>query len=100
MCTYFPFDAQLIVNGNHWAQRQASKAGIGFTPLDNGFADCDDGAFAGGAAGIDYIQLSGATKSVNRQLEAKTRALAGWKGYTTDLTKVSPEFVIDAYHRL
>jgi hypothetical protein len=28
-----------------------------------------------------YIQLSGATKSVNRQLEAKTRALAGWKGY-------------------
>ncbi len=33
-----------------------------------------------------YIQLSGATKSVNRQLEAKTRALAGWKGYTTNLT--------------
>jgi Transposase DDE domain len=25
-----------------------------------------------------YIQLSGATKSVNRTLEAKTRALAGW----------------------
>ena len=47
-----------------------------------------------------YIQLSGATKRVNRQLEAKTRALAGWKGYTTNLTKVSPEFVIDSYHRL
>ena len=31
-----------------------------------------------------YIQLSGASKSVNRQLEAKTRALAGWKGYTTN----------------
>ena len=42
VCTYFPFNAQLIVNGNHWAQRQASKAGTGFTPLDNGFADCDD----------------------------------------------------------
>jgi hypothetical protein len=47
-----------------------------------------------------YIQLSGATKSVNRTLEAKARALAGWKGYTTNLTKVSPEFVIDAYHQL
>jgi hypothetical protein len=47
-----------------------------------------------------YIQLSGATKSVNRALEAKTRALAGWKGYTTNLTKVSPEFIIDAYHQL
>jgi Transposase DDE domain len=47
-----------------------------------------------------YIQLSGATKSVNRQLEAKTRALAGWKGYTTNLVGQTPEFVIDAYHRL
>jgi transposase len=47
-----------------------------------------------------YIQLSGATKSVNRELEAKTRALAGWKGYTTNLTTASPEFVIDAYHQL
>ena len=47
-----------------------------------------------------YIQLSGATKSVNRQLEAKTRALAGWKGYTTNLTTASAKFVIDAYHQL
>jgi hypothetical protein len=47
-----------------------------------------------------YIQLTGATKSVNRSLEAKSRALAGWKGYTTNLTTVTPEFVIDAYHQL
>ena len=47
-----------------------------------------------------YIQLSGATKSVNRDLEAKTRALAGWKGYTTNLAGHSAEFVIDAYHQL
>jgi hypothetical protein len=47
-----------------------------------------------------FIQLSGATKSVNRQLEAKARALAGWKGYTTNLTSQTPEFVIDAYHQL
>src|SRR6476620_6265612 len=47
-----------------------------------------------------YIQLSGATKSVNRQLEAKTRALAGWKGYTTNLVGQPPAFVIDAYHQL
>ena len=42
----------------------------------------------------------GATKTVNRQLEAKTRALAGWKGYTTNLTGVGSDFVIDAYHQL
>jgi len=47
-----------------------------------------------------YIYLSGATKTVNRQLEAKTRALAGWKGYTTNLTDETAQFVIDAYHQL
>jgi hypothetical protein len=47
-----------------------------------------------------YIQLAGATKTVNRTLETKTRALAGWKGYTTNLTSASATFVIDAYHQL
>jgi len=32
-----------------------------------------------------FIALHGADKSVNRTLEAKARALAGWKGYTTNL---------------
>ena len=47
-----------------------------------------------------FIKLTGATKSVNRELEAKTRELAGWKGYTTNLTGQTPEFVIGAYHQL
>jgi Transposase DDE domain len=47
-----------------------------------------------------FIKLTGATKSVNRDLEAKTRELAGWKGYTTNLTGQTPEFVIGAYHQL
>src|SRR4029077_12707022 len=47
-----------------------------------------------------YIQLAGATKSVNRTLEAKTRAVAGWKGYTTNLTTQSSTYVIDAHHQL
>jgi hypothetical protein len=47
-----------------------------------------------------FIKLTGATKSVNRELEAKTRAVAGWKGYTTNLTTASSEFVNDAYHQL
>jgi hypothetical protein len=47
-----------------------------------------------------FIKLTGATKSVNRELEAKTRVLAGWKGYTTNLVGHSPDFVIGAYHQL
>ena len=41
-CSYFPYTAKLCINGNHWAQRQAEKAGIAFTPLDNAFAAVDD----------------------------------------------------------
>jgi hypothetical protein len=42
--TYFPYTAKLCINGHHWAQRQATKAGIDFDALDNGFASCDDPA--------------------------------------------------------
>jgi hypothetical protein len=47
-----------------------------------------------------FIKLVGADKSVNRTLEAKARALAGWKGYITNVPGASAEFVIGAYHRL
>ena len=47
-----------------------------------------------------FIKLTGAAKSINRELEAKTRALAGWKGYTTNLVDQPATFVIDAYHQL
>ena len=43
-CSYFPYNAKLCINGNHWAQRQAAKAGMGFTPLDNAFASVEDPA--------------------------------------------------------
>ena len=47
-----------------------------------------------------FITLRGAQKSVNRQLEAKARSLAGWKGYITNIAKPTPQFVIDSYHQL
>jgi hypothetical protein len=53
-----------------------------------------------------FIQLTGGSKTVNRELEAKARALAGIKGYITNLaacpdgTPVTPEFVIGSYHQL
>jgi hypothetical protein len=42
--SYFPCNAKLCINGNHWAQRQAARAGIGFEELDNGFAAVEDPA--------------------------------------------------------
>ena len=53
-----------------------------------------------------FIQLSGGTRAVNRELEARARALAGIKGYVTNLracpdgTPITAEFVIGSYHQL
>jgi transposase len=46
-----------------------------------------------------FITLSGSARTVNRTLEAKARAIAGIKGYVTNLDATA-EFVIGAYHRL
>jgi hypothetical protein len=53
-----------------------------------------------------FIALDGAAKSINRELEAKARTLAGLKGYATNLaacpdgTPVTADFVIGSYRRL
>ncbi len=53
-----------------------------------------------------FIKLDGAAKSINRELEARARDLAGLKGYVTNLaacpdgTPVTAGFVIGSYHQL
>jgi Transposase DDE domain len=53
-----------------------------------------------------FITLAAGQNTVNRQLEAKARRLAGLKGYTTNLatcpdgTPVTAGFVISSYHDL
>ena len=44
ICAYFPYPIKVWLNGHEWAKRQATKAGIGFTELSNGFATCADPA--------------------------------------------------------
>ena len=52
-----------------------------------------------------FVQLSGGSRKVNRELETKGRQLAGLQGYATNLracpdgTPVTPEFVIGACHQ-
>jgi hypothetical protein len=41
VCAWFPYPDKVWLNGHEWAKRQATKAGIGFTELSNGFAACD-----------------------------------------------------------
>ncbi len=47
-----------------------------------------------------FIKLTGGAKTINRDLEAKARALAGLKAYITNMENPAPEFVIGSYHQL
>jgi hypothetical protein len=44
ICSYFTYPAKVWVNGHEWAKRQATKAGLGFTELANGFSSAADPA--------------------------------------------------------
>jgi hypothetical protein len=44
VCSYAPFAIKLCLNAHEWAKRQASKRGLGWTALDNGFLTCEDPA--------------------------------------------------------
>jgi hypothetical protein len=41
VCAYFPYPIKIWLNGHEYSKRAATAAGIGFTPLDNGFAATD-----------------------------------------------------------
>src|SRR3954452_13064705 len=91
----------------HYYQWKADRARRTLKGIDEQVAKAEK-AVAGKTAvkRNRFVQLDGGTKSVNRDLEAKARNLAGLKGYVTNLTHaadgtaVTAEFVIDAYHRL
>jgi len=46
-----------------------------------------------------FISIEGGTRAVNRGLETKARALAGWKPYITNLD-ADPAYIIGSYHQL
>lgn len=41
-CAYAPYPVWVYLNGHEWAKRQAERAGLGFTALDNGFRAVSD----------------------------------------------------------
>lgn len=42
ICSYFPYPMKVWANGHEWAKRQATKTGLAFSELANGFAGCAD----------------------------------------------------------
>lgn len=44
LCSYFPYNGKLCLNGHEYLKRQLAKEGIAFAALDNGIRSCADPA--------------------------------------------------------
>ncbi|MBV9116173.1 MAG: hypothetical protein JOY63_02280 [Acetobacteraceae bacterium] len=42
ICTYAPWPAKVWLNGHEWVKRQATREGLAYEALHNGFASCAD----------------------------------------------------------
>ena len=92
-CSYFPFNAKLCINGNHWAQRQAAQAGIGFTPLDNAFAAVEDpAALQAICAELDAGRIDALLRKWLARLPHPFSASDRAAGYRYDLSILQAEF--------
>jgi len=92
-CSYFPYNAKLCINGNEWAKRQAAKAGIGFTPLDNGFAAIDDpAALQAICDGLGPDQIDALLRKWLARLPHPFTAADRQAGYRYDLSMLQVEF--------
>jgi hypothetical protein len=92
-CSYFPYNAKLCINGHEWAKRQAAKAGIGHTALDNGFATCDDPAAV--QAICDRLgpeQIDGLLRKWLARLPHPFSAADRDAGYRYDISILQAEF--------
>jgi len=99
--SYFPYTGRLILNGNEYAKRQAAKAGIGFTPLDNAFAAVEDVAAVQAICdGLDEAKITALAARLLAMLPYPFTAEDTAAGYRYELSVLQAEFsltqVLDA----
>jgi len=92
-CSYFPYNAKLCINGHEWAKRQAAKAGIGFTALDNAFAAVDDVETVQAiCAGLGPLQIDALLRKWLARLPHPFTAADRAAGYRYDISILQAEF--------
>ena len=104
LCAYFPYPGKVWVNGHEWAKRQAGRAGIEYTALSNGFADCSDPAALQEICdrlGPGHIQvfIERWLARLPLPLEGRDRAAGYWWQASMRQIETSRTLVFDAPHR-
>jgi hypothetical protein len=91
--SYFPYGAKLLINGHHYAQAQAAKAGIGFTALDNGFAAAEDPAAVQAICdSLDEDKIEALARKWLAILPSPYSAADQAAGYRYDISVLQAEF--------
>jgi hypothetical protein len=92
-CGYFPYNAKLCCNGNEYAKAIAARAGICFTPLDNGFAAVSDVAAVQAICdGFDEHVIAGLAGKWTALLPCPFTAADHAAGYRYDISVLQAEF--------
>ena len=91
--SYFPYNAKLCLNGHHWAQRQAAKAGLGFEAMDNAFASvADPDVLQAICDGLGSEQIDALARKWLAILPHPFTGADRAAGYTYDLSILQAEF--------
>jgi hypothetical protein len=95
-CSYFPYTARLCINGNEYAKRQAAKAGIRFTALDNGFAAFENSSDVATVQkicdGLTEDKIDGLLRKWLARLPHPYPAADRAAGYRYDISVLQAEF--------
>ena len=93
ICSYFPYNAKLCLNGHEYLKRQLTKEGIAFEALDNGILSCADPArLQALSAGLSAPLIDGLLRTWLARLPHPFTPEDRQAGYRYDLSLLQAEF--------
>jgi hypothetical protein len=93
ICSYFPYNAKLCLNGHEYLKRQLGKEGIAFEALDNGILSCaDPGRLQEICTGLSAPLIDGLLRKWLARLPHPFTAEDRAAGYRYDVSILQAEF--------
>ncbi|HVT60840.1 MAG TPA: hypothetical protein VHR45_20885 [Thermoanaerobaculia bacterium] len=93
LCSYFPYNGKVCLNGHEYLKRQLAHEGVGFEALDNGLLRCDDPARAQRLAdGLTAEKIEALVRKWLRLLPHPFTAEDRRAGYRYEISILQAEF--------
>jgi hypothetical protein len=93
LCSYFPYNGKLCINGHEYLKRQLAQRGIAFEALDNGLRSCEDPKLAQDIADeLSADKIDALAHKWLRRLPHPFTAADNQAGFCYDLSILQAEF--------